>query len=58
MLQTLAGIRTHRMLAVNANLLRLDLVHVLNLPLRQEALLRRRLVHLNVRQVELSGLDL
>ena len=40
-----------------ASLLSLDLVHVLDLPLREEARLRARcFVHIDVRQVELSRL--
>ena len=40
-----------------ASLLSLDLVHVLDLPLRKEARLRtRRFVHIDVRKVELSRL--
>ena len=45
------------MTAVDTDFLSLDLVHVLYLPLRQEALLRRRLVHLYVRKVQLPRIQ-
>ena len=44
------------MTAVDTDFLSLDLVHMLNLPLRQEALRLRHLVHLYIRKIQLPGL--